>query len=37
MDFQYVPAGSQRRGGLYFVHDPRRLKLVLSPLGYEVP
>jgi uncharacterized protein (TIGR02588 family) len=37
MTFQYLPARSERKGGLFFVQDPRRHKLVLSARGYEKP
>jgi uncharacterized protein (TIGR02588 family) len=37
MSFQYLPARSRRKGGLFFVQDPRPLKLVLSARGYEQP
>ncbi|MBD0306030.1 MAG: hypothetical protein ICV76_05695 [Nitrospiraceae bacterium] len=35
--FQYVPAESERRGGLYFSRDPRALELSLRAEGYERP
>lgn len=35
--FQYVPPDSERRGGLYFSHDPRTFDLLLQPEGYERP
>jgi uncharacterized protein (TIGR02588 family) len=35
--FQYLPPNSERRGGLYFTHDPRKHELTLKPKGYEVP
>lgn len=37
MRFQYVPPDSERKGGLYFSHDPRTLDVVLQPEGYERP
>ena len=37
MTFQYLPARSERKGGLYFTQDPRRLKLVVGARGYEKP
>jgi uncharacterized protein (TIGR02588 family) len=37
MTFQYVPGRSERKGGLFFVQDPRRLQLVVTPRGYEEP
>ena len=33
----YVPAGGQQRGGLYFAHDPRRLQLRLRAHGFREP
>lgn len=33
----YVPAGSERRGGLYFTRDPRRGPIRLRPLGFAEP
>lgn len=35
--FQYVPPGSERKGGLYFSHDPRSLTLSVRAEGYERP
>lgn len=35
--FQYVAPLSVRKGGLYFVHDPSTLTLLLHPEGYEEP
>jgi uncharacterized protein (TIGR02588 family) len=37
MRFLYVPPDSERKGGLYFSHDPRTLDIVLQPEGYERP
>jgi uncharacterized protein (TIGR02588 family) len=37
VQFQYLPARSERKGGVYFTHDPRRLKLVIRARGYERP
>jgi uncharacterized protein (TIGR02588 family) len=37
MSFQYVPARSERKGGLFFTHDPRALELVITAHGYERP
>jgi uncharacterized protein (TIGR02588 family) len=33
----YVPAGGQGRGGLYFQRDPRSLRLRLRAHGYREP
>jgi uncharacterized protein (TIGR02588 family) len=33
----YVPAGGLQRAGLYFAHDPRRLRLKLRAHGYREP
>lgn len=33
----YVPAGGLQRAGLYFSHDPRRLRLRLRAQGYREP
>ena len=33
----YVPAGGEQRGGLYFTQDPRRLRLRLQARGYREP
>jgi uncharacterized protein (TIGR02588 family) len=33
----YVPADSERRGGLYFRIDPRQVQLEIRALGYEYP
>lgn len=33
----FLPAGSTRRGGLFFRHDPRELTLRITPSGYVVP
>jgi uncharacterized protein (TIGR02588 family) len=33
----YLPANSERRGGLFFTRDPRGLELVLKPAGYVEP
>lgn len=35
--FQYVPPGSERKGGLYFSRDPRSLTLSVRAEGYERP
>jgi uncharacterized protein (TIGR02588 family) len=35
--FQYVPGRSERKGGLFFAQDPRRMKLVVTARGYEEP
>lgn len=35
--FDYVPAQSERRGGLFFRQDPRARRLVLRPLAYTEP
>jgi uncharacterized protein (TIGR02588 family) len=33
----YLPGGSELKGGLMFAHDPRRGRLTLRPLGYVEP
>lgn len=33
----YIPAGSEEYGGLYFSNDPRVGKLKLSASGYQLP
>lgn len=33
----YLPAHSERKGGLFFSHDPRRFDIELRPTGYEKP
>jgi len=33
----YVPSRSARRGGLFFVNDPRKFELKLRAKGYERP
>jgi uncharacterized protein (TIGR02588 family) len=33
----YVPGNSERRGGLFFLEDPRPYQLELRPLGYAEP
>jgi uncharacterized protein (TIGR02588 family) len=33
----YVPAGGQQRGGLYFERDPRTLRLRLRAHGFRKP
>jgi uncharacterized protein (TIGR02588 family) len=35
--FDYVPARSQRTGGLFFTRDPRQFRLELGPKGYQKP
>jgi uncharacterized protein (TIGR02588 family) len=37
MTFQYLPPRSERKGGLFFAHDPRRLTVAVSARGYEEP
>lgn len=37
VEFDYVPAGSTRRGGLYFNRDPAAHQLRLRVLGYSEP
>lgn len=37
IEFDYVPARSERRGGLYFKHDPRHYRLETRALGYSEP
>ena len=34
---EYVPSHSERKGGLFFVSDPRQYKLQLRAKGYEKP
>ena len=34
---EYVPAHSQREGGLFFTSDPRQYQLQLRAKGYENP
>lgn len=34
---EYVPAHSEREGGLFFTSDPRRYELRLRAKGYEKP
>ena len=33
----YVPGGGEQQAGLYFAHDPRRLRLRLRAHGYREP
>ena len=33
----YMPAGSEREGGVFFTKDPRALELRIRVLGYEKP
>jgi uncharacterized protein (TIGR02588 family) len=33
----YLPANSEREGGLFFTNDPNRYTLRLRPLGYQTP
>lgn len=33
----YIPAGSEQQGGLYFKNDPRSGELELSAAGYRTP
>lgn len=33
----WVPAHAERKGGLFFRHDPTRYRLELSPKGYDQP
>ena len=33
----YVPEQSERRGGLFFTHDPRQAELELRATGYSEP
>lgn len=35
--FDYVPARSERLGGFFFTHDPRRFEIQLRAHGYEQP
>jgi uncharacterized protein (TIGR02588 family) len=35
--FDFVPGGSQRRGGLMFTHDPRQGDFEVHALGYREP
>ncbi len=37
VEFDYLPAGSFQRGGLYFDRDPRAFELRLRVLGYAEP
>jgi uncharacterized protein (TIGR02588 family) len=37
MTFKYLPPHSPKQGGLFFVKDPRALKLTLTAKGYEAP
>ena len=34
---EYVPAHSERKGGLFFTSDPRQYVLRLQAKGYEKP
>jgi uncharacterized protein (TIGR02588 family) len=36
-NFDYVPSGSEREGGLFFANDPRAFQLTLQPKGYSLP
>lgn len=33
----YAPGRSERRGGLFFTHDPARYTLEIRPTGYQEP
>ena len=33
----YIPAGSERRAGLFFTEDPAAYELVIRPLGFQEP
>ena len=33
----YLPGRSQQEGGFYFKHDPRGLRVEISPEGYQKP
>jgi len=33
----YLPANSERGGGLFFTHDPRQFELQMRAFGYEEP
>jgi uncharacterized protein (TIGR02588 family) len=33
----FVPASSNRRGGLFFTHDPRRYRLTVRAEGFNLP
>ena len=37
MTFKFLPPRSPKQGGLFFIQDPRTLKLELSAKGYEAP
>ena len=37
MTFKYLPPRSPKKGGLFFMNDPRALRLTLSAKGYEAP
>ncbi len=33
----YVPAGSTRKAGIYFINDPKNFVLILTPKSFEQP
>ena len=37
MSLRYLPPNSERKGGMFFVKDPRQFTLRLTPKGYETP
>lgn len=37
VDFDFVPTGSEQRGGLFFRTDPRQGELILGAEGYAEP
>lgn len=37
VEIDYVPAGSERRAGLFFTHEPDAYTLVIRPLGFQEP
>ena len=37
VELKFVPARSQRSGGLFFTHDPRRYRLQVRAEGYDAP
>jgi len=37
MEFDFLPGGSSREGGLFFANDPRVLQLEVRPSSYQKP
>lgn len=37
MTFKYLPPRAPKKGGLFFMNDPRAFRLTLSAKGYEAP